>query len=335
MALNLKEFSHLNASWDLSFDAIFITDSKGQICYANRTSCEVLQRSDSALVGADIREFVDRESEDQLESAFHQLREQGHFLSEFPLKTENEDPILFEWGVKADAHSGLVVWTGRNIKGRKSCHQDLRAQLKQKETLIKEVHHRVKNQFQILSSLLHMQASSMPDLQEMIRTTQNRIQTMALIHENLYHVEDSVDVDLSHYLAHLADNLYSSYGYRKGRIQMLCECEPIAVELNTAVTVGLITNEILSNSFKYAFPNGNAGEISLRSRRENSHLVLQLGDNGIGLPDHTQPGTSKTLGLKLVALLINQLSGSLHLDRAGGTKYTISIPNSMVVLGMK
>jgi two-component sensor histidine kinase len=285
-----------------------------------------LRRSRNEIVDADLHHFVDPSSITALNLALEKVYERGVFLDEFSLMDENHTLLPFEWGAKLDLQSGVVVWTGRHLLERKVRKELLQAQLDEKDVLVKEVHHRVKNQFQILSSLLQLQAQAMPIIEEILKTTQNRIQSMALIHESLYLSESRGDIELSQYLKHLVENLYTSYGVRKERLKLCYECQPQTVKVNTAVTVGLITNEILSNSFKYAFPNGDPGEICLRGYRENSHIVLEVGDNGIGLPPGADPNKSNTLGLKLVGLLTAQVSGSFQLDLETGTKYIFSFP---------
>jgi two-component sensor histidine kinase len=202
---------------------------------------------------------------------------------------------------------------------------DLRALVGEKELLLREVHHRVKNNLQIISSLLSLQASQSrdPRIVAMLRESQGRVRAIATIHEKLQQSGSVARVDLAEYIRGVASQLFSSYG-GAGRILLLMDIEPLELALDTAIPCGLIVNELVSNALKHAFEDGRHGEIRIEmGRMEDGRLRLLVADNGIGLPE---PGLVRegSLGLELVKALAEQLGGTLEVTRdAPGATFTI------------
>jgi len=200
------------------------------------------------------------------------------------------------------------------------------ASLKEKEILLKEVHHRVKNNLQIITSLLNLQAGEITDLptQEMFRDSMGRVKSMALIHERLYQSENLAEVEFADYIDSLTRFLMSTVSGYLGRITIIIDVEDIVFPVDTAVPCGLIINELVSNSLKHAFSNEQPGEIAISCKKsEGSHITLTVSDNGIGIPDDIDYKNTKSLGMRLVHSLTDQLDGKLALKVDGGTTYTI------------
>jgi two-component sensor histidine kinase len=195
--------------------------------------------------------------------------------------------------------------------------------LRQRETMLREIHHRVKNNMQVMSSLLSLQsrAASHSETKKMLEENQNRIQSMALLHEILYQSDDLAVVDFSKYLLRMVHHLFRSYGVEQRRIRLHTELEPVGLQLDDALPSGLLISEVLSNSLKHAFPDERTGEVRIVLRRNSPAAVsLILSDDGIGLPDGLDWTRSRSLGLRLVRALAEQLHASLEIHSHGGTE---------------
>ncbi|WAC06092.1 MAG: MEDS domain-containing protein [Methanoregula sp.] len=203
----------------------------------------------------------------------------------------------------------------------------LNASLEDKIVLLREVHHRVKNNLQIIISLLNLQSRYIEDEKtlQVIKESQNRVRAMALVHEKLYQSTDIAEIDLDNYIRFLGDSLFRFYGMTGTGINFITRIQDINVGINTAIPLGLIVNELVSNSLKHAFPDKRRGEISITIRRENDLLHLVYKDNGVGIPPDFDWRTAKSLGLRLIISLVEQLQGTIELDRTEGTKFTIIV----------
>jgi two-component sensor histidine kinase len=195
--------------------------------------------------------------------------------------------------------------------------------LRQRETMLREIHHRVKNNMQVMSSLLSLQsrAASNSETRRMLEENQNRIQSMALLHEILYQSEDLATVDFSKYLLRMVDHLFRSYGVSSRQIRLHTELDAIGLELDDALPSGLLISEVISNALKHGFPDGREGEVRILLRRQSGGAVaLVLSDSGVGFPAGLDWTTSRSLGLRLVRALAQQLRGSLDIRSHGGTE---------------
>ncbi|WP_424358990.1 histidine kinase N-terminal 7TM domain-containing protein [Methanocella sp. MCL-LM] len=212
-----------------------------------------------------------------------------------------------------------------DITDRKRADEQLKVSLKEKEALLKEVHHRVKNNLQIITSLLNLQSSGMedPKYTDMIRDSQNRIKSMALVHEHLYKSRDLSNIDIAEYLTSLITNISRSYSQASGRATLRTDIENINVDIDRAVPIGIIVTELVSNAYKYAFPEGRKGEIGVELHRDAEKIVLTIRDNGVGLPEDFEIGKTGTLGLQLVEMLTQQIDGELEIEKGERTVFRI------------
>jgi two-component sensor histidine kinase len=211
----------------------------------------------------------------------------------------------------------------------------LSAALAAKELLLKEVHHRVKNNLQIISSLLSMQSESLQDLAaaRALQDSQERVQCMALIHERLHLDAEPDRLDFREYAAKLARDLLYSYGVDSERIRLRFELEPISLGLNQAIPCGLILNELLTNSLKYAFPKERAdareSEILVKlSWAGDESVKLTVADNGVGLPPDFDWTQSQSLGLRIMTILGRQLDGTVRREVGAGTVFSLTFPRT-------
>jgi two-component sensor histidine kinase len=213
---------------------------------------------------------------------------------------------------------------------RRRLEGQLRAALQEKEVLLREVHHRVKNNLQVVASLLDMQADTIEDLsiRTLFEDSQQRIQAIALIHESLYQSGDVMaQVNAAEYLPQLSQRLFEAYRAPIDRLTLKVQAEPVWLAVQTAVPCGLIITELVTNSFKHAFPNGLVGEIHMTLRRDPAGAcVLIVGDTGVGLPERLAARATESLGWQLVRLLTEQLRGTIALGGHRGTTVTITFP---------
>jgi two-component sensor histidine kinase/DNA-binding response OmpR family regulator len=226
-----------------------------------------------------------------------------------------------------------LIGTVQDITQRNLSEKKLRAALKEKDALLREIHHRVKNNMQVISSLLKLQSRYIKDkdAQEMYTESQNRIQSMALIHEKLYQSENLSRINFSDYISNLSQRLFSFYGISSYRINFSINAHEVWLSIHDAIPCGLIINELLSNSLKHAFPEGREGEIKIVLRVINdSHVEFIFSDNGIGLPEDINIEETDTLGLQLVSILTQQLDGTITIDRKFGTTFTITFKKKNV-----
>lgn len=208
---------------------------------------------------------------------------------------------------------------------RKRYEDKISESLDEKEMLLKEIHHRVKNNLMIISSLLSLQSQYIKDKesQEIFRESENRTNTMALIHERLYQSTDLKNIDFGDYIRSLTSDLYHSIVPDPSRVKLNIDVEDLKIDINTVVPLGLIVNELVTNSMKYAFPGQESGYVNVELYRENEKIVLKVSDNGIGFPKDFDYKKTSSLGLQLVNSLVRQIDGELELEKNQGTTFTI------------
>jgi PAS domain S-box-containing protein len=219
-----------------------------------------------------------------------------------------------------------VSGIGHDITEKKQSEEKIKQSLKEKEVLLKEVHHRVKNNLQVISSILNLQSSYIKDVNtlNLLKESQNRIKSMAFIHESLYQTKDFTSINFSEYIVNLSKNLVHSYSSYDNDIELRLDIEDVFLNLDLAIPCGLIINELVSNSLKYAFLADDEGEIVVGLHVKGDNLELVISDNGVGLPKHIDYRNTESLGLQLVVTLVDQLNGTIKLDNRKGTKYTIT-----------
>ena len=215
-----------------------------------------------------------------------------------------------------------------DITKRKQIEEHIRESLKEKEVLLKEIHHRVKNNMQIISSLLNLQSRYITDKQaiEMFTESQDRIKSMALVHEKLYRSKDFTKINFKEYIESLSKSLLRSYDEKRSKITLKINVSDVLLGVDYAIPCGLVINELVSNSLKHAFPEGKEGEItiSFQSPKKNEFILI-VSDNGIGLPKDFDFDKTESLGLYLVSILAkDQLQGKISADGTKGTKFQIT-----------
>ena len=226
-----------------------------------------------------------------------------------------------------DADGNVVEATGMgfDITENKKNEERITQSLKEKDVLLKEVHHRVKNNMQVISSILNLQSSYVRDAYalNLLKECQNRIKSMAFIHESLYQTKNFESVNFSEYVTTLSKNLVHTYSINTKKIKLILTLDDLMLNLDASIPCGLIINEIISNSLKYAFPDNRDGIIFVTLRVDKNKVKIEVGDNGVGIPENVDIKNTQTLGLQLVDTLVEQISGTLKLNRSKGTIFSI------------
>ena len=231
----------------------------------------------------------------------------------------------------ADGRLGGFSAVIRDVTEHRRAEEQIKASLHEKEVLLEELHHRVKNNLQVICSLLNLQSRAIGDRRalELFTATQARVKSMALIHDQLYRSKDLGTIDFADYIRSLAQNLLRSYAPDPESVTLKLDLDPVSLGLDTALPCGLITNELISNSLKHAFPPGQRGEIRVGlSGNSGSTCELTISDNGTGLPADSELATVASSGLQLVAALTQQLGGALEVQRNGGTRFRLRFPGA-------
>lgn len=232
------------------------------------------------------------------------------------------DPIILPNGKVEE-----VSYITHNITDKKLAEEQLRASLKEKEVLLQEVHHRVKNNLQVISSILNLQSSYLKDENtiSMLLESQNRIKSMSFIHEILYQTKDFSNINFRDYIHNIAHNLIHSYRLDHKSVSLKFDVDNVALNLDISIPCGLIVNELLSNAMKYAFPDKRKGIITTSVKQKKDTITITVADNGIGFPKHIDFRNTESLGLQLIISLTEQLNGKIKLDKAAkGTKFLIT-----------
>jgi PAS domain S-box-containing protein len=218
-----------------------------------------------------------------------------------------------------------VSGIGFDITENKINEEKITQSLKEKDILLKEVHHRVKNNMQVISSILNLQSSYVKDTYalNLLKECQNRIKSMAFIHESLYQTKNFESVNFSEYVTTLSKNLVHTYSINTKKIKLILTLDKLYLSLDASIPCGLIINEIISNSLKYAFPDNRDGIIFVNLAVVKNKVSIEVGDNGIGIPDSVDVKNTQTLGLQLVDTLVEQINGTIKLIRKKGTIFSI------------
>ncbi|GEM_PF-2965940 len=321
-------------------DTVFETDRLGMLTFLNRCGCETFGYSPADLArGVHVLKLLAceerRRAWRELQAAvagnmnieLTGMRKDG---STFPVLVHSISVVSNE---SVTGYRGIVV----DITSRKKMERELQDSLREKEILLKEIHHRVKNNLQMISSLLYLQAETVGNEQvrNALEESQQRIRSLALLHEKMYRSQALAAVNFGQYVESLVYQLRDVYRVHAHAVRVVCQIEDVRLSLDVAIPCSLIVNELVSNAFKHAFPSGDGGRLAsgdhpevrveLRCVNRGECSVL-VSDNGIGLPADLNPETVNSLGLRIVTLLTRQLRGTLRIERDGGTKFTIVFP---------
>lgn len=329
--------------FDRAAQAIIGVDQEGCIMDANPMAAEMFGYSRAALIGSSVEMLIpealrDRHREHRADYIRHpRARPMGLGIDLMARRKDgSEFPVEISLSYVSE-DGGLAMALISDITPRKKAERErenlikcLESAVAEKTVLLKEINHRVKNNLSVIGALLGLQADEIEDdrARAALAESQQRVLSMALIHEYLYADEHLDRVDFGKYIRQLSDQIGTAWTTSAGRVLLRVEGEQIDLPVNRAIPCGLILNELLSNAFKHAFPNGRRGTITVRFRRAGpGRLSLVCEDDGVGVPEGLDWQNANSLGLRIVQILAKQVDGTLNLDRSHGrTRFELLFP---------
>jgi PAS domain S-box-containing protein len=330
-----KDFREI---FENAHDAILILDPESEIVYdVNQRACEIYGFSREEFIGMSL-ESITKDVNKGKTKIEKTLSSGDYYHFETVQYREDGAEMFLEVNASVINYQDrlAILSINRDITRRKRDEQEIKKSLEEKEVLLTEIHHRVKNNLQIISSLLDLQFESLEELQnpqvlQAYQHSKDRIRSMALVHENLYQSGDLARIDITEYTHNLVDYFFSTYGKLAknvtSQVQIDSTLSSLSLSMEIAIPIGLILTELLSNALKHAFPHDRKGEIHVVFSRETpGTLTLKVCDNGAGLPEDIDISSLQTLGLELVTMLTHQVKGTVEIDRSSGTAVKITFP---------
>ena len=309
-------------------DPIYMVNRGGIVTLANKAACQLSHLKIEDIVGKGPHDLFPGNGE-KLMGVFAKILTTGEGVEvEIPVIVDNRE-IWFSASlqpyINPEGNIDNVQIIARDITKIKQTQKKLKKALKDKDMLLKEIYHRVKNNLMVISSLLNIQSRYIKDkaARDVFRESQNRAKSMALIHERLYRSTDLKNIDFGAYIRTFATELYHSIVSDPSLIKLNLNVEPVMLDINTSIPLGLIVNELITNSLKHAFPDGRSGEINIDFTHSDGTFVLSVADNGVGLPENLDFKNTDSLGLQLVNSLTDQIDGKIELDRTQGTRFKV------------
>jgi PAS domain S-box-containing protein len=340
LALQESE-ERFRAAMEYAAIGVALVSLEGRFVKVNRALSEIVGYSEEELLE---RTFQEITHPDDLDADLAQARDllEGrishyHMEKRYFHKSGRIVWILLSGSLVRSAAGEPRVFVAeiQDITDRKQHEAQLVSSVREKEVLLREIHHRVKNNLQVISSMLRLQAARVgaPDVEEMFEDAQARVQAMALIHDRLYQSPSLVGIDFAAYLRELSSMLLVVFG-RPGRpIRLVHELDDVFLDLDTAIPLALVANELITNALKHAFPGRENGAIFLSLTRDGTDLVLTVADDGIGLPEEFSFDSKKSLGMRLVTSFAHQLRGTLGVHRGKRNAISLSIPRDPALEG--
>ena len=317
--------AELRALFAAMTDVVIVYDRQGRYLKIAPTNVSLLYKPPDEMLGKALHDVLPAPQADLLLSHIQRaLDEQGALTVDYSLNIGGRE--FWFAGMISPMPSDAAILVARDITERKRAEEQIKASLREKEALLKEIHHRVKNNLQVISSLLNLQSYLVaePRVLELLRDSQNRVRSMALVHEKLYRSSDLARIDFAEYVRSLTAQLIRSYSDNSHQVELKAQTDSIWLDVDTAVSCGLIINELVSNALKHAFPNGRAGEICLElARGDAGRLTLRVSDTGVGFPANVDFRNTPSLGLQLVNTLVEQIGGAVDLECQQGTAFKI------------
>ncbi len=310
-------------------EGIMLVDEDENIVFANKAAGVIFGIPYEELKGTNLKNVILKEDLEQL--LFQTQRRKEGKKDRFEIRCQAYDEEIKSLLINATPLFENDEYVGSfgvfaDISDIKNSQREVEKSLKEKVVMLQEIHHRVKNNMQIIISLLHLQSLYIDDeaIVDKFKIVENRIRSMAIIHEKLYESENFIDINFADYIKELFNSLFNSTGMTGSKINFEIDADPITLDLNQAVPCGLLCNEILTNIFKHAFPDDKTGTvyISMKKTKEGKNKLI-IKDDGVGFTEDLENAGQSSLGLQLIQDLVSQLNGTLKLNQKNGTSYTI------------
>ena len=319
-------------------DGVVVLDRESRVVYVSPRWLAISEYSEEEAIGRPFPEVggIPEEYVPVMLERFERAAE-GETISLYDMAIQTKSgrriPIEVNMSDYRDMEGRVIGRIGvfRDISERKRADEVLKSALREKEVLLREIHHRVKNNMQVISSLINLQAARLEDprAREMLRESQRRIRTMALIHEKLYQSTDLNRINFSEYVRSLCVHLFHGFQVDPTKIRLNLDLEDISLDVSSSIPCGLIVNELVSNSLKHAFPDGREGEIAVHFHRTDGEgLELRVSDDGVGFPPDLDFRNTGTLGMQIVTMLAEQIDGTISREGGRGTSFRISFAPS-------
>ncbi len=327
-AENLQQLTQF--AIDNSANSVYWVRADGSIAYANNAACQSLGYTLDELTSMSVPKIDPGFPADAWPTHWQEMKEANSmsFEAHHRTKTGRVFPV--------EIYTNFLVYDGEeyiwayvhDITKRKLAERKVEESLKEKEALLQEIHHRVKNNMQVISSLLNLQAKYIKDksITDVFGTSCNRIQAMALIHDKLYRSKNIEKIDFKNYISKLVHDLVNFYDINANKIDLKFDVENVSFGIDTAIPCGLVINELVSNSLKHGFPDSKEGEIKISLHlKDQDEYELKVSDNGINFPKDLDYRNSETLGLRLVTSIVeHQLEGKIELNKSEGTGFRVT-----------
>ncbi|RRR65959.1 MAG: PAS domain S-box protein [Candidatus Viridilinea halotolerans] len=313
--------------FEASMDAILLTDDAGVYLDANAAAADLFGLPRQRLIGmrtADLREDQDTDAFEQQQRYQAIGRAAGEFVFRRP-----DGTLRVAQYTAARLGENLHQSILRDITSGREAELRLRSSLAEKEVLLKEIHHRVKNNLQVIASMLRLQSDQIEDaeVRDLFLESQRRVRAMALVHERLYQSPDLAHINLDAYVHSLVADLRRAFRSLTGNVVFAIDVEAIQVDVDQAMALGLILNELIANGLKHAFPDGQAGCIGITAHRQPGEaLQLTVADDGVGIPTEIDPVNSSSMGIQIVTALATQIGGTLTWCGNPGTCVMLHVP---------
>jgi len=323
---------------DHSAEAAFWMDPDGRLVYVNDAACRSLRYSREELLKMSVVDIDPDFPIERWRPHWNNVKQWRHFILES--RHRRKDGMIFPVEIQVNyvefgGHEYNCAFV-RDISMRKEMEGRIQADIREKEVMLKEIHHRVKNNMQVISSLLHLQSSFIRDetSRRMFHESQSRIRSMAMVHEQLYQTKDFAGIEFGRYVDNLTKELMFTFGSQSVGIELKSEIPPVKLDMNAAIPCGLIVNELVTNALKHAFPqgwgrNGKAGPVKKQilvriTPMKDGFWTLTVKDNGIGIPGDFNIRETESLGMKIVVALVDQMGGTIEVDGRRGSRFSVT-----------
>ena len=324
---------------DSAVDGIITTDMDSKIVLFNHSLKNIFGYDNDEIEGKHVtmlmpdrykQKFIDKL--DKFNSTGnHEL--EGQTFDSYGLRNDGtEFPFeisIATWGPKSNKFTTSII---RDVTSRKKTEKMLKNSLDAKEMLLKEIHHRMKNNLMIISSLLNLQSRYIKDEESknIFKESQNRARSMALMHERLYQSADLKSIDFGDYISTQANDIYHTYVMDTNLIKLNIDVDDLRLDINTSIPLGLIVNELVTNSLKHGFPEGKSGEIGIIFHKQDENYILEIKDNGVGFSEDIDYNNTDSLGLQLINNLTDQIDGEIEFNTSSGTSFKISFKEGTI-----